>query len=300
MESKQEDRPFFELLFEEADLLLAKAEQAGPDNEDRSYVAATFHRLTEEWLKRAAPDALSNCDIGAIAQTAEEFFKKRNPFLGQVPMAYLMSHLLAVCLQQAFKEEGRKVEFSVFDYAEIPDPSDEELEDYKSGYDPLALYKFAQRVITRGGLRVRGDDSEIFRAILELNEAQFVVVSTREEFAESLACLPDKIRDERLAEFDNLLSAQPKQTPDIIANLLRDVRARLIRDYTAATFQGFWSLGDHSIRCGVIATLFLAAQYANAVNAEAAGMSEDVVEKLRPRLTDLKKEVAAFFADWLT
>ncbi|HKA21753.1 MAG TPA: hypothetical protein VKN18_25975 [Blastocatellia bacterium] len=59
------------------------------------------------------------------------------------------------------------------------------------------------------------------------------------------------------------------------------------------------SLGDHGIRCGIAATLFAAAHYSSSVHAEASGAPQEVIEKARPRLTDLKKEVADYFSDWL-
>ncbi|MCG3143030.1 MAG: hypothetical protein HONDAALG_00343 [Gammaproteobacteria bacterium] len=295
----QENRPFIELLIEEAKSLLNKAEQASPDNQHYTYTAYTFHRLAEAWLQRTVPDNLQDYDLGAIAQTAEEHFKKRYPLFEQVPLVYLMANLLGVCLQQALEEEGRKVVFPVLDYGAIPVPDEDELEDYGSGYDPLSLHKFSQRVITKALLRVRGDDYELLRAIFEFNQAQFPEISTREEFIESLADIPAQVRDRRIAEFDNDLSTQSEQTPEIVAMILRQIRERMIHEYTQAIFHGFRMYGDHSIRCGIIATLFLAAQYSNAINADLSGMPEDVIKKELPIFTDLKKKVAAFFADWL-
>jgi hypothetical protein len=296
MQEDPENDPFLDMLFAEAALLMNKANEAGPDNADPSYVARAFHRLVEAVHKRSHPDEQPDFDLGAVAQTAETYFARTHQQWYVAQTAQLMMN----CLQRAIKEEGRKIEFPFLDYDAMPDPSEDQVESYGSGYDPLALHKFAQRIVTRGVLRVRGDDSEIYRAILELNEAQFVETSTREEFAASLQGLPAEIRDRRLAEFDTALSARTEKTPEIIAKLLRDDRARMIQEYTMATYRGFMDFGDHGIRCGIVATLFLATHYANAYNAAAAGQSEDVVEKLRPRLTDLKKEVAAFFADWLT
>jgi hypothetical protein len=300
MKSEQENRPFVELLLEKAQSLLEKAEQASPDSQDQTYTARTFHQLTEELLQRTRPENIQDYDIGAVAQTAEEHFKKRLPFFEQSPLVYLMANLLGVCLHQALEEEGRKLVFPILDYGVIPEPAEDEMESYSSGYDPLALHKFTQRIITKCVLRVRGDDYEIFNAIRELNEAHFVETTTREEFIKSLADLPDETREHQVASFDNALSAQPEHTPEIVAALLRKERERMIQDYTSATFQMFRWYGDHAIRCGISAALFLAAQYSNAIHADRSGMPKKVFEESLPGLTDLKKAVAEYFADWLT
>jgi hypothetical protein len=73
----------------------------------------------------------------------------------------------------------------------------------------------------------------------------------------------------------------------------------MIQEYTNATFQAFIWLGDHGIRCGIAAVLFLASQYSKAVNAAASGQSEEIIDAALPSLTNLKKHVAAYFADWL-
>jgi hypothetical protein len=285
--------PFLDTLFAEAALFVKKANEAGPENADPSYAARLFHRLVEAVYRRFHPDEQPDFDVGAVAQTAETYFARMHQqwFIAQT------AQLMMNCLQRATNEEGRKIEFPVFDYDAMSEPAEEKLESYGSGNDPHALHKFAQRIVTRGVLRVRGDQDEIYRAILELNEAQFPKPSTREEFAENL---PDDIRDRHLAEFDAALNAQPDRTPETVAKLLRDERAEMIRDYSLATYRAFMDFGDYAIRCGISATLFLAAQYANVYHAAAAGQPDDVVDSLRPGLTDLKKNVAAFFADWLT
>lgn len=285
--------PFFEMLLSEASELLNRANEAGPDNADPSYVARVFARLADAVYRRLNPNGGPDFDLDAVAQTAEAHFVRRHRQWHVRQTARLMMN----CLQRAVNEEGRKLDFPLYDYDAMSESAEDELESYGSGYDPFALHKFAQRVVARGVLRVRGDHDEIYRAILELNEAQFVETATREEFA---AWLPADIRDRRLAEFDAALGAQPDQTPETVAKILRDARARLIQDYSAATYRGFMGLGDHAIRCGILATLFLATQYANTISAETCGQPDDVVESLRPGLTELKKNVAAFFADWLT
>ena len=297
---KRENSSFYELLFEEARQQLEMANNAGSDNAAPTYVASAFHRLAEAWLQHTTPNNLSDFDIHAIAQTAEEYFKKRNPFLGQVSMEMLMAHLLAVCLGSAFNEEGRKIVLPAWNYHNEPQPDEDELDEYGSGYDPLALHKFAQRVITKGVLRVRGDEQEIFRAILEFNEARFPEVSTREAFIDSLSDQPAEIRDAKIAEFDRALCMQSEQTHEIIAQLLRQSRERMVREYSQAVFHAFMELGDHGIRCGIIATLFAASHYSNVFHAAAVGAPDRTIDKVRPTLTDLKKTVAEFFADWLT
>lgn len=288
--------PFHDMLFAEASELMNRANEAGPESADPSYVARAFARLAEAVHRRVHPDREPDFDLGAVAQTAEAHFARRHQGWYVAQTAQLMMD----CLQRATNEEARKMDFPAIDYDEMSEPDEEKPESYGSGYDPLALHKFAHRIVTRGVLRVRADDREIYRAIQELNEAKFVETSTREEFAESLAGMPAEIRERKLAEFDAALDAQPDRTPETVAKVLRESRAGMIRDYTRATYRGFMDFGDHSIRCGIIATLFLAAHYANAYNAADAGQPDDVVESLLPGLTELKKEVADYFADWLT
>lgn len=297
---QDESRPFIDLLFEEAELVLEKAKNTRPDNPDLTFIARTFHRMAEAWLQKTSPENLSDYDVSAVAQTAEEYFKKCNPFFGQFPMTYLMGHMLAICLQNAFQEESRKIVFPVWDYFNNPLIKKDVFDDYDSGYDPLALHKFTQRVLGKGVLRVRGDDNEIFEALREFNESQFPVVSTREEFVKSLADLPVELAEWQIDNFDKALAAQPTQTPEVVAQLLFKIRTQLVRDYTLMMFQGFIDLGDHGIRCGISATLFLAALYAKSNYAEAINLPEKTIAQSRPTLTDVKKIVARYFADWLT
>lgn len=82
-------------------------------------------------------------------------------------------------------------------------------------------------------LRVRGDQDEIYRAILELNEAQFVETSTREEFAHSLKDQPAEIRDRRLA--DDRRAANCMEAPHVIEARCRSI----LRKRSRATSPGF-------------------------------------------------------------
>lgn len=131
---------FATLVFSEADLLLKKAEEMTPDNTDTSYVLRVFHRLAEGFLSSFSIEKWPTDDIGAIAHTAEDHFRRN---WKHAPKKWDHPHwaalLLIDCLQRAFEEEGRKIVFPVFDYSTIPEPEEGELVDYETGYDSLML-----------------------------------------------------------------------------------------------------------------------------------------------------------------
>lgn len=291
----QED--FQALVFNESVLLLNKAEETGPDNADNSYTARAFHRLAEAFLYTRPTESWPTDDISAIAQTAATHFARSYTHSLRLHMAQLM----ATCLESAFAEEERKMEFPIFDYSSIPEPSEEELEDYGSGYDPLKLYKFTQRIFQHGVFRVRGDDDQIKRAIREFDETIFPEWKTREEYISSMDSWgwPPEIRERAIASFDVKLAEQQDQTPEVIANLLQQRRNAMLGGRTETIFRTFESYADHGMRCGVSANLFLALHYADANYLALSGASEEEINKALPTLTDLKKQVADYFADWL-
>jgi hypothetical protein len=112
MQPEQGNDPFFNLLLEEAESLMARANNAGPENADPSYVARIFARLADAIYRRLVPNEVPDFDLGAVAQTAESHFARRYRqwYVGQT------ARLMMNCLQSAINEEGRKIEFPVFDY----------------------------------------------------------------------------------------------------------------------------------------------------------------------------------------
>ncbi|HKA21754.1 MAG TPA: hypothetical protein VKN18_25980 [Blastocatellia bacterium] len=99
MKSEKENDPYFKLLFEEAALLLNRAEEAGPDNAEPDYVARAFHRLVEGAYRHLYSDNQPDFDVGAVAQTAATRFAIAHQDWWLVQTA----HLLSRCLQQPIK-----------------------------------------------------------------------------------------------------------------------------------------------------------------------------------------------------
>jgi hypothetical protein len=288
-------------VFDEAGKLLYEAEKAAAtegENADLSYVARAFHRLAEAILSKHPIEKWPTDDISAIAQTAEAYLGKNYKHSLQLHMAGLMNS----CLQRAFEEEGRKIVFPILDYRTVPEPKEEELEDYGTGYDPLKLHKFTERIFKYGVYRIRADDNEILHAIREFDENIFPEWTTPEEYIRNMNewGWPAEIRERAIASLDAELAAQPEQTPEVVAAILRQRRNGMLNGRAHTIFQTFMSYSDHGMRCGIAACLFLAKHYADANYLLVSGASDDVVDRALPYKTDLQRHVAAYFADWLT
>lgn len=285
-------------LLNEAGQLLKKAEETTLENADTSYVARVFHRLVETYLHSLPTEEWPTDDISAIAQTAETYFKRE--WMAQPQLS--MARFLGNCLHRACEEEGRKVVFPVFDYSAISDPEDEELDDYGTSYDPLLLRKFTQRIFQRALLRVRGIDTEIIQAIREFDEAVFPGWQTREEYAcdMELRGVPPHIREKALANFDTRLASLPERTPEAVAGVLQEVRSGMLAGRAEVVFKAFQVRVDHGMRCGIAACLLLSRLYAESDYLFVSDASEDEINQALPSLTELKEQIVAYFADWLT
>ena len=270
-----------------------------PEDACKKHTVFAFARLAESVLSQLPGDHWTDADIGAIAHTAQEHFKHGANFYA----AYAWMPLLMNSLKKALEIEWEKVEYPVTNYDDfIEKMLDKTLQKNvkDDGHDdPQGFGKFAQNVLTKAVLRVRGIDTEVRRAITEFVEFNVPVFKTPDEFEASLSHLPAEIRERELAGLVKALNEQSTRSPETVARLLEIRRNNRILFNTKSIHDGFEMTIDHAIRCAIAATLYVSMQYNEANFAAMSGQPEDVIEKLLPSEGEIKGVANEMFSSWL-
>lgn len=158
----------------------------------------------------------------------------------------------------------------------------------------------AAHLFDEGAVRVWVNPEKVWNAIYEGNQRIFPRSTSREELSQVLEGASYEDRERILRDFDEAVAGMTDPSPENIARMLAEVGERDRERYSHQIYRGFFRFSFHTIRCGLAATLYLAAQYSRALEAASEGRASEEIDSLRPDGKTIDKYVRNYLADILT